>query len=208
MDFYRSVWLCHICSEIRDVWKKTGAWFYKGLPNYELPKVENRGKSETFDQPKRQIRTTKLGMELESDEDEEDSVDGVKDDSKSTRNGSFTSSLLKSKNLFNLRLTSASATGSRLNLEEFSSTFTKKSPVSPYSRQTSSSDSQKSAHSLQAPDWEAATVNGTGRQRKNSVSSNYSTTESSAGIDSFNMKAKSEFYFSCKGKVFRFCWKS
>jgi hypothetical protein len=34
---FRSFCLCHVCSEIRDIWKKTGAWFYKGLPNYEIP---------------------------------------------------------------------------------------------------------------------------------------------------------------------------
>ncbi|XP_003739776.1 rab effector Noc2 [Galendromus occidentalis] len=27
-----AVWLCKICHEIREVWKKSGAWFYKGMP--------------------------------------------------------------------------------------------------------------------------------------------------------------------------------
>ncbi|KAA0716419.1 Rabphilin-3A Exophilin-1 [Triplophysa tibetana] len=33
----RSQWLCKICSEHREVWKRSGAWFYKGLPKHILP---------------------------------------------------------------------------------------------------------------------------------------------------------------------------
>ncbi|XP_066491733.1 rab effector Noc2 [Tiliqua scincoides] len=33
----RPLWLCKICSEQREVWKRSGAWFYKGLPRYILP---------------------------------------------------------------------------------------------------------------------------------------------------------------------------
>ncbi|XP_041440046.1 rab effector Noc2 isoform X2 [Xenopus laevis] len=33
----RPMWLCKICSEQREVWKRSGAWFYKGLPKYILP---------------------------------------------------------------------------------------------------------------------------------------------------------------------------
>ncbi|XP_041059440.1 rabphilin-3A-like isoform X3 [Carcharodon carcharias] len=33
----RTVWLCKICSEQREVWKRSGAWFFKGLPKQVLP---------------------------------------------------------------------------------------------------------------------------------------------------------------------------
>ncbi|KAL0979400.1 hypothetical protein UPYG_G00184570 [Umbra pygmaea] len=33
----RSVWLCKICSEQREVWKRSGAWFFKGFPKQFLP---------------------------------------------------------------------------------------------------------------------------------------------------------------------------
>ncbi|XP_051887872.1 rabphilin-3A-like isoform X2 [Pristis pectinata] len=33
----RPVWLCKICSEQREVWKRSGAWFFKGLPKQGLP---------------------------------------------------------------------------------------------------------------------------------------------------------------------------
>ncbi|XP_040280699.1 rab effector Noc2 isoform X2 [Bufo bufo] len=39
----RPTWLCKICSERREVWKRSGAWFYKGIPKYILPlKISNK----------------------------------------------------------------------------------------------------------------------------------------------------------------------
>ncbi|XP_068124720.1 rab effector Noc2 isoform X2 [Hyperolius riggenbachi] len=39
----RPTWLCKICSEQREVWKRSGAWFYKGIPKYILPlKIANK----------------------------------------------------------------------------------------------------------------------------------------------------------------------
>uniref|UniRef100_A0A8C7FRP4 Double C2 domain beta n=1 Tax=Oncorhynchus kisutch TaxID=8019 RepID=A0A8C7FRP4_ONCKI len=35
-------WLCKICSEHREVWKRSGAWFYKTLPNYVRPGKEGQ----------------------------------------------------------------------------------------------------------------------------------------------------------------------
>ncbi|KAK2494191.1 hypothetical protein MC885_009877 [Smutsia gigantea] len=32
-----SVWLCKICIEQREVWKRSGAWFFKGFPKQVLP---------------------------------------------------------------------------------------------------------------------------------------------------------------------------
>ncbi|XP_020711675.2 rabphilin-3A isoform X2 [Athalia rosae] len=40
------LFLCRICSETREMWKKSGAWFFKGLPKYVLPeKKVDRGRS-------------------------------------------------------------------------------------------------------------------------------------------------------------------
>ncbi|XP_074040221.1 rabphilin isoform X2 [Leptinotarsa decemlineata] len=36
----REHWLCMICAETREMWKKSGAWFFKSIPKYILP-VEN-----------------------------------------------------------------------------------------------------------------------------------------------------------------------
>ncbi|XP_043276688.1 rabphilin-3A isoform X1 [Venturia canescens] len=37
--------LCRICAETREMWKKSGAWFFKGLPKYVLPEKKERGRS-------------------------------------------------------------------------------------------------------------------------------------------------------------------
>lgn len=186
--FFRSICLCHVCSEIRDIYKKTGAWFY-GLPNYEIPSRSNGDlKCEPREQPPKVTKTTKLGMEIESDEDDDEGVDATKDEQKIVKNNSFSSNFLKSRNLFNLRL--STDTGSRLTLDGNSS-LPKKSPVTPYSRQTSSSDSQKSANSLQpqVTEWESGSPNSVlHRQRRNSISSCYSISETSGALnDNFTM---------------------
>lgn len=38
----RTQWLCKICSEQREVWKRSGAWFYKALPKYVRPGKEGQ----------------------------------------------------------------------------------------------------------------------------------------------------------------------
>jgi hypothetical protein len=130
-------------------------------------------------------------MEIDSDEDDDD-------EQKIVKNGSFSSGFLKSRNLFNLRLSTDS--GSRIAFD--TNSLPKKSPVTPYSRQTSSSDSQKSANSPkpQITDWESNGVtNGSHRPRRNSISSCYSITESlSAAHESFTMNL-SEFSMRNRG---------
>jgi hypothetical protein len=121
-------------------------------------------------------------MEIDSDDDEEE-------EQKIFKNGSFSSGFLKSRNVFNLRLSTDSGTNARM-LD--TNSLPKKSPVTPYSRQTSSSDSQKSAYSPKPPqsnEWDGnGTTNGVQRPRRNSISSCYSITESlSAANEAFTM---------------------
>lgn len=151
-------------------------------------------KSEIREQPSKVTKTTKLGMEIESDDDDDDGALVVKEESKTVPNGSFSSGFLKSKNLFNLRL--STDFGSKLSFDN-TSPLPRKSPVTPYSRQTSSSDSQKSAlsaNSLQPPsEWENGNVNGgIHRIRKNSNSSSYSVSEGTTVTDNFTMN-RSEY---------------
>ncbi|NXW33822.1 DOC2B protein, partial [Phaetusa simplex] len=47
----RPLWLCKICSEQREVWKRSGAWFYKGLPKYITPLKSSSKSSELHSQP-------------------------------------------------------------------------------------------------------------------------------------------------------------
>lgn len=139
---------------------------------------------------KKPVKTTKLGMEIESDDDEDEIDSNQKDEQKIFKNGSFSSSFLRNRNLFNLRLSTDSS--SRPSTDS-NSTQLKKSPVTPYSRQTSSSDSQKSANSLQTPqllnEWENASPNNESQRRTNSVSSCYSIAESVMGNGSESVTA-------------------
>lgn len=61
----RVVWVCKVCSEMRELWKKTGAWFYKGLPNYDLPanKINNRFRSHD-----EMMSTHRMRRDMEFDE--------------------------------------------------------------------------------------------------------------------------------------------
>ncbi|XP_007894798.1 rab effector Noc2 [Callorhinchus milii] len=47
----RPLWLCKICSERREVWKRSGAWFYKVLPKYILPLKSSTRVSELLPRP-------------------------------------------------------------------------------------------------------------------------------------------------------------
>lgn len=136
------------------------------------------------------MKTTKLGMEIESD-DEDEETDVLKDEQKILKSGSLSSNFLKSRNLFNLRLSTESA--SRFTFDN-TSPLPKKSPNTPYSRQTSSSDSQKSSNSLQphAIEWESTTPNGSShRQRRNSISSCVS--DSASAVETFTMNQRKPF---------------
>lgn len=203
----RNICLCHVCSEIREIWKKSGAWFYKGLPNVESSQNRSNGgdeKSQTRDSTvqKKMPKTTKLGMEIDSDE-EDDESDCMKEEPKVIKNGSFSSGFLRNRNLFNLRL-STDFTASRLMINDNnnppSASLPKKSPITPYSRQTSSSDSQKSANSIQQPQmsescWETGSGNSSSQRRRNSISSCYSiTTESMVGNETLSSNQSKEMF--------------
>lgn len=41
-------YLCRICAETREMWKKSGAWFIKGMPKYILPEKKERGWSRSI----------------------------------------------------------------------------------------------------------------------------------------------------------------
>lgn len=36
------IWLCMLCSEHRELWKRTGAWFFKAIPKYTYPESRSR----------------------------------------------------------------------------------------------------------------------------------------------------------------------
>ncbi|XP_075034602.1 rabphilin-3A isoform X2 [Mixophyes fleayi] len=53
-----SIWLCKICSEQREVWKRSGAWFFKGFPKHVLPQPMPVNKSTKPQKPPSDLTTS------------------------------------------------------------------------------------------------------------------------------------------------------
>ncbi|XP_077600279.1 rabphilin-3A-like isoform X2 [Stigmatopora nigra] len=54
----RAVWLCKICREQREVWKRSGAWFFKGFPKQFLPAPMTLSKTKDQESSKPREQTT------------------------------------------------------------------------------------------------------------------------------------------------------
>lgn len=59
-------WLCMICAETREIWKKSGAWFFKTLPKYILPGQQSSSYRE------RNSRCSKYGKTIRDDDSSSD----------------------------------------------------------------------------------------------------------------------------------------
>ncbi|XP_039959254.1 rabphilin-3A [Bactrocera tryoni] len=95
-DRTREIWLCRICSETREMWKKSGAWFFKGLPNYDAPSSTNstpthqsasggamsdvllppRGAQSCNNTPTRNVRVKKLTIHVDDSSSSEEDTNG------------------------------------------------------------------------------------------------------------------------------------
>ncbi|KAK9874471.1 hypothetical protein WA026_002820 [Henosepilachna vigintioctopunctata] len=92
-------WICMICSETREIWKKSGAWFFKSIPKYILPKESSY----------RNNRNNKKGKSTRSLRDDDSSSDeDWKFRSKSHRRNSSTESTNDMREHCSSQLSSAS----------------------------------------------------------------------------------------------------
>ncbi|XP_070203973.1 rabphilin-3A-like [Littorina saxatilis] len=55
------LWLCKICAETREVWKRSGAWFFKGLPKYTIPEKKGEGGRQASTRMRPQLRGSVRG---------------------------------------------------------------------------------------------------------------------------------------------------
>ncbi|XP_059486498.1 rabphilin-3A isoform X2 [Neocloeon triangulifer] len=71
-----SNWLCKICAETREMWKKSGAWFFKGMPKYELPEPGSlNGRISKFFRPAPSpLQRVSIAEDCESSSEEEPPV--------------------------------------------------------------------------------------------------------------------------------------
>lgn len=169
---------------------QTGAWFFKGIPKYEVPQPRTSASRQSLrDSRLRQDKPMKLGIKSTdtSSEDEDESsteVDSQKH-SPSTINGRSS-------------YDSALGIGNAFSNNNFSSQTTqilfaignRKNPLS--NRQNSAADTQSSQTNY---DWETASISTTTRNgRRGSVTSSMSLSETSSANSSNGMGGKSKIY--------------
>ncbi|XP_029158179.1 rabphilin-3A isoform X2 [Nylanderia fulva] len=63
--------LCRICAETREMWKKSGAWFFKGMPKYILPEKKERG----WSRPSHRTSTWTINKSADSTDAQDSSSD-------------------------------------------------------------------------------------------------------------------------------------
>lgn len=81
-------WLCMICAETREVWKKSGAWFFKSFPKYTMP-----NQNSNFPGRKRSNKGSRKDLKVRDDDDDESSSEEEKQSwGKLYRRGSNTES--------------------------------------------------------------------------------------------------------------------
>lgn len=187
------------------MWKKSGAWFFKGIPKYELPQRTPTNRLSMRELRTRPERTPKMCMKVDdssSDDDEDDT-----DTTTYNRNSfcrSYASPGKAHESLFlsrfeNLRLQSATSTSAPNVGGEHDFVYRKLSPLSMFSRQTSSSCDTNATNPSNDWDMESASgyanaqtkrengigpANASSLVRCGSVSSSYSMSETSSANSS------------------------
>lgn len=178
------IWLCKICSETREMWKKTGAWFFKGIPRYELPSRNTEARYPAKELRSRPERISKLSMKVSDSSSDEDDIDAP-DTNIQRRVGS-------------LKINSETTGRNNFTSENVSVSTRKTSPLElfQFSRQTNTSGYHSGPNST---DWETESVSGSGSASKRdcngasssgslircgSMSSSWSMSETSSGNSS------------------------
>lgn len=185
------------------MWKKTGAWFFKGIPKYELPQRAPTNRSSMRELRTRPERTPKMCMKVDDSSSDDD------EDTTSYNRNSFCRSYASPgkahESMFlnrfeNLRIQSlASSSAPNVGGDHDNFVYRKLSPLSMFSRQTSSSCDTNTTNPSNDWDMETATgYNNSQTKRENgigptsatslvrcgSVSSTYSMSETSSANSS------------------------
>lgn len=187
----RDIWLCHICAEIREMWKKTGAWFYKSLPNYKCTPQPLRSSMHELrsppEPPSPTVRPKPYSIRVvdsSSEEENDDVIDGGprgRSQSNATKRHSPPLQRLNS-----LRLHGTGASGTTPNEDGF---FFRKlsSTLSLFSRQQSNMHNDQNASSSNDLSSSGHMKIHDDRRRSsrcNSESSSYSVSEASVAGES------------------------
>uniref|UniRef100_A0A1B0C8V3 Putative ca2+-dependent phospholipid-binding protein synaptotagmin n=1 Tax=Lutzomyia longipalpis TaxID=7200 RepID=A0A1B0C8V3_LUTLO len=157
------------------MWKKSGAWFFKGIPKYELPRRDTNI-SKSFRREEKPIvpRTMKLGVRLNDSSSSEEDTDKV-------------DSTLLQRRQSSLHMGNGSTTRERTHTVSSEATLgSRKMSFGQHSQTLSSTNSQDSA-TFSLAEWRSQQEGGglirtSSILRRGSISSSYSVSESSTGV--------------------------
>lgn len=162
----RDIWLCQICAETREMWKKTGAWFYKSLPSYNRPLNLSAMRSISLTTSPRPERKTNRGIKV-NDSSSDDEYDNDNEASSTIRCSSV--SAKRSSSYFLDKLSRSKPCNSTSSLNEDGFFYRKLSSLNLFGRSPSSlkcdTDSNNSSFHLNE-----STGNGTMIRRDSELS--------------------------------------
>lgn len=175
----RDVWLCKICSETRDMWKKTGAWFFKGLPKYELPPRGSTTRSLRELRSTRNERINRFRMTVDDSSSDDDEFQMMGGSRRSLNERPIDSNFLR--RMESLRLKTQSTHN-----DESIQLHKMQQPMNQFNRQISngeaSGSNQIGSHSVTDCDNDSVNSKRDSQllMRCSSVSSSYSTSEAAS----------------------------
>lgn len=172
----RDIWLCQICAETREMWKKTGAWFYKSLPIYDVPSHLVTKRSTSLTSTPRPERKVNRGIKV---------IDSSSDDEYENDHGAGSTircssiSAKRSSSYFLDKLSRTKPCNSTSSLNEDGFFYRKLSSLNLFGRSPSSlkCDTESTNSSFQLND---ATSNNVSMIRRNSELSTCSASETSS----------------------------
>lgn len=89
------IWLCKLCSEERELWKRTGAWFFQAIPKYTLPTRRERNEKDNeaagstflstgtwmgYSSSRENVNINLIGADVSDGESEEEESDSSSDE--------------------------------------------------------------------------------------------------------------------------------
>lgn len=195
----RDIWLCQICSETREMWKKTGAWFYKSLPSYEKPQKLTTPRSASLTNPSRTERSRNRGIKVtDSSSDEYDEDNPSNEAGASVRSSSISAKRSSSYFLERMNSLRSRPSNSTSSLNDDGFFYRKLSSLNLFGRSPSTSkcDTESngqypdtSSSSVNESIYNVSTCNGSSNRRDSEPSTSVSETSSMNDKDCMGIMA-------------------
>lgn len=156
----REIWLCQICSETREMWKKTGAWFYKSLPSYEKPELLPTTRSTSLTNASHAERPRNRGIKVaDSSSDEYDEENPNTETGASVRSSSVSAKRSSSYFLERMNSLRSRPSNSTSSLNEDGFFYRKLSSLNLFGRSPSTLKCDTESNGFQYPDNSSSSIN-------------------------------------------------